>query len=339
MLKYIATLLLLLMALPAAAQEDTQTPLQIIATTTQATDLTSIIAGDLLDSDVTLIPLMGAGVDPHLYQPKERDIAAMSDADVIVYMGLNLEGRFGELFESLAAQNTRIIALSQPVKDNGFTIGGFNLSEEFTNVDDPHFWFDPRNWQLSAQFLADSLSQIDPDNEATYQANAAAYIAQLDTLYQWALNAVETIPQSKRILITSHDAFQYFGIAFGFQVRGLQGISTAAEAGVGDVQELADFVVENQIPVMFVESSVPPTTIEAVKDAVRAQGGDVNVGIRPLYSDAMDSAGTFGGTYVGMIASNIITILQSFDESVTDWPDGLSPEPPVELLEATANNT
>ncbi len=328
--------LLLLLTLATAAAQDR---LKIVTTTTQATDLATVIVGDLAESAITLTPLMGAGVDPHLYQPKERDIAAMSDADVIIYMGLHLEGRFGELFESLAAQDTRIIALSQPVKDNGFTIGGFDLSAEFTNVDDPHFWFDPRNWQLSAQFLADSLSEIDPANAATYESNAADYIAQLDELYQWTLGALEAIPEQRRVLITSHDAFQYFGIAFNFQVRGLQGISTAAEAGVGDVQQLADFVVENQIPVMFVESSVPPTTIEAVKDAVRAQGGNVDVGIRPLYSDAMDSPGTFGGTYIGMIASNAITILQSFGEPVPTWPRNLEPAPPTELLELPATSS
>jgi manganese/zinc/iron transport system substrate-binding protein len=331
--------LLLLLTASATNAQDAAEPLRIVTTTTQATDLTTIIGGNLIGDTIALTPLMGAGVDPHLYQPKERDIAAMSQADVIVYMGLNLEGRFGELFESLAAQDTRIIPLSQPVKDGGFTIGGYDLSEEFTNVDDPHFWFDPRNWQLSTQFLADSLSQIDPANEAVYQSNAADYMAQLDELYQWGLEAVAVIPEQQRVLITSHDAFQYFGIAFDFQVRGLQGISTADEAGVGDVQELADFVAENQIPVMFVESSVPPTAIEAVKDAVRARDGSVDVGIRPLYSDAMDSPDVFGGTYIGMIASNIITILQSFGEAVPTWPADLNPEPPTELLELPATNS
>jgi manganese/zinc/iron transport system substrate-binding protein len=339
MVKSILGVLLLLLMISVTAAQDTPFPLKIVTTTTQATDLTTIIAGDLIGSTIELTPLMGAGVDPHLYQPKERDIAAMSEADVIIYMGLNLEGRFGELFESLAAQDTRIIALSQLVKDGGFTIGGFNLSEEFTNVDDPHFWFDPRNWQLSAQFLADSLSQIDPANRATYAANAAAYITQLDDLYTWALDALAVIPEEQRVLVTSHDAFQYFGIAFNLQVRGLQGISTAAEAGVGDVQELADFVVERQIPVMFVESSVPPTTIQAVQEAVKASGGSVTVGVRALYSDAMDNPDTFGGTYVGMIASNVITILQSFGEPIPAWPDDLQLEPPAALLEVPATSS
>jgi manganese/zinc/iron transport system substrate-binding protein len=328
--------LLLLLTLTTTAAQDSPAPLKVLTTTTQATDLTIVIAGDLVGDHITLTPLMGAGVDPHLYQPKELDITAMSEADVIVYMGLNLEGRFGELFEALAAQDTRIIALGQPVKDAGFTIGGFNLSEEFSNVDDPHFWFDPRNWQLSAQFLADNLSEIDPTNADIYQANAAAYIAHLDSLYQWALTALETIPAEQRVLITSHDAFQYFGIAFNFQVRGLQGISTAAEAGVGDVQELADFVIETQIPVMFVESSVPPTAIEAVQEAVQAGGGNVEVGVRELYSDAMGDPETFGGTYIGMIASNVITILQSFGEPVPTWPTDLTPVPPAELLDLPA---
>lgn len=321
---------------PAAAQGDDGV-LKIVTTTTQATDLTTILAGNLVGDSVEISPLMGAGVDPHLYQPKESDISAMNSADLVVYSGLHLEGKFDEVFQGLGERDIRIYAVSQPVKDAGYIIGGFNLSEELQNVDDPHFWFDPRNWQLAAEGLAEVLGEMDAANAETYTANADAYIEQLGLLYDWSLAAMSEVPEQQRTLVTSHDAFQYFGAAFGWQVRGLQGISTATEAGVGDVQDLAAFVASSGIPVMFVESSVPPNTIQAVQEAIAAQGAEVGLGIRPLYSDAMGDANTFGGTYVGMIAENVITILQSFSQAVPDWPEDLQPTPPAELLEVVTS--
>lgn len=206
-------------------------------------------------------------------------------------------------------------------------IGGFNLSEEFSNVDDPHFWFDPRNWEMAAIGLAEELGKLDPANADVYMANAEAYVVQLAELYGWMQEAMSVIPEDKRILITSHDAFQYFGDAVGWEVRGLQGISTESEAGVADIQELARFIVERAIPVIFVESSVPPNAIRAVQEAVRAEGGDVAVGERELYSDAMGSAGEFGGTYIGMLATNVITIVEGFGYEVPTFPEALGALP------------
>jgi manganese/zinc/iron transport system substrate-binding protein len=320
--------LLLLGVMGAGAQD---TPLEIVTTTTQVTDLTRILAGDLVDDALVITPLMGAGVDPHLYQPTESDVAAMSRADAVFYSGLFLEGKFGELFESLGQRDVVTYAVSQPVKDAGYTFGGFTLSEEFTDVDDPHFWFDPRNWQLTTEGLAEQLATLDPANADTYAANAEAYIAQLDLLYAWGVEAMAQIPEEQRVLITSHDAFQYFGDAFGWQVRGLQGISTEDEAGVADIQDLAAFIIENEIPVMFIESSVPPDAIEAVQAAVRAAGGEVVTGERPLYSDAMGSPEEFGGTYIGMLATNIVTIVHGFGYEAPEYPAALGeldvPEP------------
>jgi manganese/zinc/iron transport system substrate-binding protein len=308
-----------------------ESPLKVVATTTQAADAVRILAGDLVD----LTQLMGAGVDPHLYKPTESDIAAMNQADLVVYSGLNLEGQFESVFEALGQSRTRIFALGQPVQDQGFTIGGFDLSEEFTNVDDPHFWFDPRNWQISIEALAELLAEVDPANAATYEQNAAEYLAQLDLLYEWGAAALEQIPEEQRLLVTSHDAFQYFADGFGMEVAAIQGLSTADEAGVGDVQEIVNLVVERQIPVMFIESSVPPNTIQSVQEAAAAQGWQVEIGVRTLYSDAMGSADEYGGTYIGMLAQNIITILQSFDYPVPEFPEGLEPLPPDELLSMT----
>lgn len=326
MLTRFATGLILLLAV-GVSTVGAQQSIEIVTTTTQVTDLTKVIVGDLLDEVIVISPLMGAGVDPHLYTPTESDVAAMSRADAVFYNGLFLEGRMGELFEALGERNVLTYAVAQPVKDAGFTIGGFNLSEEFSNVDDPHFWFDPRNWEMAAIGLAEELGKLDPANADVYMANAEAYVVQLAELYGWMQEAMSVIPEDKRILITSHDAFQYFGDAVGWEVRGLQGISTESEAGVADIQELARFIVERAIPVIFVESSVPPNAIRAVQEAVRAEGGDVAVGERELYSDAMGSAGEFGGTYIGMLATNVITIVEGFGYEVPTFPEALGALP------------
>jgi manganese/zinc/iron transport system substrate-binding protein len=313
------------------AQSDDEA-LKIVATTTQAADVVTILAGDLIGESVIVTRLMGAGVDPHLYQPTEANIVAMNEADAVIYSGLHLEGQFDTVFEALGEQGIVTYPMSRPVKDAGFTFGGFTLSEELTNVDDPHFWFDPRNWQLAVEGVAETLAHLDPDHADIYMENAVAYIEQLDILYEWGVEAMSLVPEQQRTLVTSHDAFQYFGDAFGWNVRGLQGLSTEDEAGVADIQDIAEFVIENEIPVMFVESSVPPDAIEAVQEAVNNGGGNVGIGVRELFSDAMGEPETFGGTYIGMIGQNIITVLQSYGVDVPEWSSELDIQPPPELL-------
>jgi len=309
--------LLLLATLPATggrldAQDDAR-PL-VVATTTQARDALEILAGER----IRLIGLMGAGVDPHLYRPTEADISAMNRADAVFYSGLHLEGQLGEVLAALGERAVRVVDLSNPVKQAGFTIGGFTLSEAYRNVDDPHFWFDPRNWQLSITHVAGELALLDPAGAAGYAQRAEDYNAQLDLLFAWATAAMAAVPAEQRVLVTSHDAFQYFGQAFGWEVRGLQGLSTEDEAGVADVQSLVNFVIERDIPVLFIESSVPPNAIESVREGARARGHAIGLGLRELYSDAMDAPGSFGGTYVGMLAENVTTILQSWNRSDND---------------------
>ena len=282
---------------------------------------------------------MGPGVDPHLYQPTESDIVAMNEAEMVIYSGLHLEGQFESIFIALSEQGTAIYPLSSPVKDAGYIIGGFDLSEALVNVDDPHFWFDPRNWQLTVEDLAERLAAIDPTNAANYRAKAADYIDQLQLLYDWADAGLRSVAEGQRYLVTSHDAFQYFGAAFGWRMQAIQGLSTEDEAGVGDIQETVDFVIENEIPVLFVESSIPPDTIEAVIEAVRAQGADARIGLRELFGDAMGERDSFGGTYIGMLAQNALTIMQSYqcmgaDVAIPDWPAGLMPPPPEDLWNA-----
>ncbi len=334
---------------PAAAEQqpqpDTPAPagvradgtFRIVATTTQASDLSNILTDGVPGIEIT--PLMGAGVDPHLYQPTESDIRAMNAADMVVYSGLHLEGQFDAVFAALREQGTLIYTLSKPVKDAGFVIGGFGADETQSGTDDPHFWFDPRNWELTVSDLAQTLAELDPNNAGTYTAHAGAYNEQLRLLFTWADEGMRSVPEGQRYLVTSHDAFQYFGAAFGWQMAGIQGISTEDETGVADIQRTAQFVVDQGIPVLFVESSIPPDTIEAVQAAIEAKGGTARVGVRELYSDAMGMPGIFGGTYIGMIAENVYTILQSYrcagaPATIPDWPDSIDLRPPEELLAA-----
>ena len=330
----LCTLLLLFTCLPRIAAAGVEEAIPIVATTTQAADLMSVLAADV--DGIQLTPLMGPGVDPHLYQPTESDIVAMNQARMVVYSGLHLEGQFDTVFKALAEQGIAVYALSAPVQEAGFIIGGFDLSDTLRDVDDPHFWFDPRNWQLTAQDLADRLAEFDPSNAEAYQANAAAYVEQLDLLYAWADAGLRSIDEGQRYLVTSHDAFQYFGAAFGWRMQAIQGLSTEDEAGVGDIQATVDFVIDNEIPVLFVESSIPPDTIEAVIEALRAQGRSARIGVRELFGDAMGERDSFGGGYIGMLAQNALTIMQSYqcmgvEVDILDWPAELEPKPPDEL--------
>ena len=314
---------------------------RIVATTTQAGDLSAILSAGVANIEIT--PLMGAGVDPHLYQPTESDIRAMNAADMVIYSGLHLEGQFDTVFEALREQGTLVYSLSQPVKDAGYVIGGFVTAQSQSGTDDPHFWFDPRNWELTTTGLAQTLAELDPDNASAYISHAGAYNEQLRALYAWADKGMRSVPDGLRYLVTSHDAFQYFGSAFGWKMTAIQGISTQDEAGVRDIQDTVHFVVEQEIPVLFVESSIPPNTIEAVQAAIEASGGTARVGVRELYSDAMGIPGAFGGTYVGMIAENVYTILQSYQCAgaqalIPGWPDSIDITPPQELLTVDCEN-
>lgn len=334
----VAALLLLLFSLTASAEAE---PIRIVATTTQASDIARILTDGLDTFEITA--LMGAGVDPHLYQPTESDIRAMNAARMVIYSGLHLEGQFGAVFEALSEQGVLIYAMGKPVKDAGYIVGWFNQALATQGADDPHFWFDPRNWEVTVLDLAETLADLDPDNAEVINANAEAYVEQLQVLFAWADEGMRTVPEAQRYLVTSHDAFQYFGAAFGWRMMSVQGISTADEAGVGDIQSTVQFIVDNAIPVLFVESSIPPNTVQAVVEAVRARGGTVRIGVRELYSDAMGAPETFGGTYIGMIASNVLTILQSYhcagveEAAYPEWPVTLDLELPEELIDVDCN--
>jgi manganese/zinc/iron transport system substrate-binding protein len=275
--------------------------LQVVTTTTMITDLVKNIGGDKID----IQGLMGAGVDPHLYKASEGDVSKFFNADVIVYNGLHLEGKLEDVFEKMRQQNKQTIAASDAL-DTATLIG----SEYFASNYDPHIWFSITNWEIITQYITDKLCELDAENSATYKLNGVNYLKTLASLKTAITAQVNSLPIEKRILVTAHDAFNYFGKEFQFNVVGLQGLSTATEAGVQDVRRLASFIEEKNVKAIFVESSVPKRTVEALQEAVRAKGKEVVIG-GTLYSDALGSKGTAEATYVGMYKHNVKIIVSS----------------------------
>lgn len=279
--------------------------LRVVTTTGMVTDIVEGIGGRRVEVE----GLMGPGVDPHLYKATEGDVIRLADADVVFYNGLHLEAKLAEVFERMG-DSTRTVAVT-----DGIPRGELIASAAFGATYDPHVWFDVRLWMEAAQEARDALVELDPSHAATYRANASRYLSDLAKLDRYVHQRTEEVPRERRAIITAHDAFNYFGRAYGFEVRGLQGISTVTEAGTGDVQDLADFIAERRIPSIFVESSVSPRMIQAVQEAVRARGFDVAIG-GSLFSDAMGDPGTPEGTYVGMVRHNVDTIVEGLTREV-----------------------
>ena len=295
--------LALLTLLPAAcagtASSDTADGrLTIVTTTGQIGDSARIVGGD----HVRVLSLMGPGTDPHLYVAGISDVDKLRSADIVFYNGLFLEAQMEGVLEQLAKRQTVV-----PVSA-GIDRAKLLPSAAFANEFDPHIWFDVRLWMQTVEQVRDTLMATDPANAADYAANAAAYLAELTDLDAYVAAQAARVPEAQRVLITAHDAFNYFGRAYGFEVLGLQGISTASEAGTADVQRLADFIATARIPAVFIESSVPVRNVEAVQAAVRNRGFDVRIGGQ-LFSDAMGDTDTPEGTYVGMVRYNIDTIV------------------------------
>jgi manganese/zinc/iron transport system substrate-binding protein len=273
-------------------------PLRVVATIGQLADIAQIVGGD----HVQVVGLMGPGIDPHLYVASEGDVDTLQQADIIFYNGLFLEAQMAEVLEQLGERKT-VTAVAERI-DPADLLDWAQYEDQY----DPHVWFDVTLWMQAVEAVRDTYVEFDPDNSADYQANTDAYLAELEELHAYVLEEAERVPAEKRVLITAHDAFHYFGRAYGFEVRGLQGISTATEAGTADVRALADFIVERQIPAIFVETSVPARNIEALQAAVASQGYEVEIGGH-LYSDAMGDAESGGNTYILMVRHNIDTIV------------------------------
>ncbi len=272
--------------------------IHIVTTTTMLADLAENIGKDR----VSVQGLMGPGVDPHLYQASAGDVGKMQQADVIIYNGLHLEGKMGDVLESLRSQGKTVICIEDGI-ENDQLLG----TEEDENIFDPHIWFDVSIWKSAAAYTASELGKADPDHAGSYLENKEQYITELNELDQYIRSRIEELPEDQRVLITAHDAFRYFGRRYGFEVMGLQGLSTDAEAGTADVRNLAQFIVDHQIKAIFVESSVPPKTIESLQDAVRAKGFEAEIG-GELYSDSLGGAEAGADTYIATFRANIDTI-------------------------------
>ena len=292
---------LLLSACAPETNNNSSGKLNVVATIGMIADIARVVGGEHVEVD----GLMGPGVDPHLYKASEGDVQALQEAEVIFYNGLHLEAQMGGVIERMGDSQITTVEVTDKIDRTLLS-----APPEFEGNYDPHVWFDVTLWMKAVEQVEETLIEVDPAHRSDYEANAQAYLAELEDLHQYVLDQANKIPAEQRILITAHDAFNYFGRAYGFEVRGLQGISTEAQAGTADVQGLADFIVEKQIPAIFVESSVPQRTIEAVQAAVQAQGFNVVIG-GELFSDAMGSEGTPEGTYVGMVKHNIDTIVSA----------------------------
>lgn len=297
---YLLALALLLAGCSNNSSESSATAdqLSVVATIGMIADIAGVIGGE----HVSVRGLMGAGVDPHLYVASEGDVEALQNADIIFYNGLFLEAQMDDILKQLAERKTTVAVAEQI--DESLLLPWAAYPDEF----DPHVWFDVSLWMHAAEAVRDTYIEVDPENAADYEANAAAYLTELSELDAYVKEQAAQVPDDQRVLITAHDAFHYFGRAYGFEVRGLQGISTASEAGTADVRALADFIVERQIRALFIESSVPVRNIEALQAAVEAQGFGVAIG-GSIFSDAMGNPGTPEGTYLGMVRHNIDTIV------------------------------
>ena len=275
--------------------------LKIVTTTTMLYDLTKNIAGEHANVEA----LMGPGIDPHMYQASAGDVTTMQDADIVVYNGLHLEGKMGDIFAALSKQEKQVICASDTVDPSEL------LSDENNpEIYDPHIWFDVNIWKTVAKHVGDQLGVFDPEHAEEYNANLEQYLVELDELDAYIKGRAEELNPEQRILVTAHDAFRYFGKAYGFEVKGLQGISTDAEAGTADVSNLAKFIASKGIKAIFIETSVPPKNIEALQAAVKAQGFAVAIG-GELYSDSLGDETSGAETYVKTCMANIDTIVDA----------------------------
>ncbi len=319
--KAILGLLILTLGLAACGPASSGEPedlserqVRVVSTIGMINDIVVNVGGERVQA----VSLMGPGIDPHLYKASEGDVARLQQADIIFYNGLHLESQMGEVLERMAGGRIRTVPVTENIDPTTLL-----TPPEFKGNHDPHVWFDVTLWMQAAERVRDTLAEADPASAALYQANAERYLGELAELHAYVLAQAERVPEAKRVVITAHDAFNYFGRAYGFEVIGLQGISTEAQASTSDVQGLADLITERQIPAVFVESSVPQRTIEAVQAAVRDRGFDVQIG-GSLYSDAMGNPGTPEGTYIGMVRHNTDTIVTALlDEPAAGSADNV----------------
>jgi manganese/zinc/iron transport system substrate-binding protein len=282
----------------AGSEEDGK--IRVTTTIAQIADVVENVGGD----KVKVESLMGPGIDPHLYKASQGDLKKLNDAEIIFYNGLRLEGRMGDILNKMS-QDKPTLAVAEAIPSNLLL-----NDEEDAGKRDPHVWFDITLWLYTVDEVKNALIEIDGENAAYYEENAAEYQKQLEELDAYAKEQIASIPEESRVLVTAHDAFQYFGAAYGMEVTGLQGLSTDAEFGLNDVRSIVDLLAERNIKAVFVESSISEDSINAVVKGAESRGHMVVIG-GELYSDAMGAAGTETGTYLGMFRHNIDTIVEA----------------------------
>jgi len=282
--------------------------LNVVATTGMIADAARQIGGDLVE----VRALMGPGVDPHAYRQTRTDIVAMARADLVLWHGLYLEAQMVDFLRELA-EDRPVIAVAEDLPRN-LLVGHDIYDGKF----DPHVWMDPDLWSRVIAPVRDALIEVAPQHAATFESNATAHIADLDELARYTADILSSVPASDRVLLTAHDAFNYFGSAYGFEVLGIQGISTESEAGLKRIRDLVDVLVERGIRAVFVESSVSDRNIRALIEGAAAGGHEVVIG-GELYSDAMGPDGTYEGTYVGMIDHNATVIARALGGEAPEY--------------------
>jgi manganese/zinc/iron transport system substrate-binding protein len=275
-------------------------PLAVAATTGMVADAARAVGG----AQVAVQALMGPGVDPHGYRQTRTDVLALSRADLILWNGLYLEAQLEELMADFSARKP-VVALAEAVP-----VARRRGHDDYPDRHDPHVWMDPALWTLAAGAARDGLAALRPEAAADFAGGFEAYAAELDALDAYTREILDTVPEQARVLVTAHDAFGYFGSTYGFEVLGVQGISTEAEAGLARIEELVDTLVSRGVPAVFVETSVSERNVRALVEGAAARGHEVAVG-GSLYADAMGEAGTYEGTLVGMLDHNATMIARA----------------------------
>ncbi|MER2260539.1 MAG: zinc ABC transporter substrate-binding protein [Psychrobacillus sp.] len=272
----------------------------VVTTTGQVADAVKRIAGDYVE----VKSLMGPGVDPHLYKATQGDLQVLEDADIIFYNGLELEGKMSDIFEKMK-KDKPVVAIGEVVPKERIL-----NDEAHPELFDPHIWFDIEVWKIATQEITKTLTKQFSANKELFEENEISFIEDLDELNEWTKQRISEIPEEQRVLVTAHDAFNYFGESNGMEVRGLQGLSTDAEYGLKDIQNIVNFLVEQNIKAVFIESSVSDKAMKAVIEGAKEKGHTIHIG-GELYSDAMGAEGTEEGTYIGMYRHNVNTIVDS----------------------------
>jgi len=306
------TLLLPVVACACGSSSGTRGEKPLVVTTT---GMIADMAAILVEGGARVQGLMGPGVDPHLFKASEGDVRRLAEADLILYNGLHLEGKMVDILAKMG-RSKHVVAVGESLPED-------LLLHTAQGQVDPHIWFDVSLWSRTMEASVVALCDLLPESAVGIRARAVKLQGELEVLDAWAREQIQQIPERGRVLVTAHDAFGYFGRRYGIEVLGLQGISTASEAGIRDVERLVDVIVGREVPALFVESSVPRRSIEAVQAACRARGHEVSIG-GSLFSDAMGAEGTEEGTYQGMVRHNVKAIVSALGRVAA------SPTPGVE---------